>query len=77
VERTRLLEGQQKQIDSMISLLAGAIDAKSPHTGRHCSRVPELALMLAEAAEACESGLAARLRQDQHAGSGGGQGHQA
>lgn len=56
VERTRLLEGQQKQIDSMISLLAGAIDAKSPHTGRHCSRVPELALMLAEAAEACESG---------------------
>lgn len=56
VERTRLLEGQQKQIDSMISMLAGAIDAKSPHTGRHCSRVPELAMMLAEEAESCESG---------------------
>lgn len=51
VERTRLLEDQQRQIDSMIALLAGAIDAKSPHTGRHCSRVPELAVMLAEAAE--------------------------
>ncbi len=51
VERTRLLEAQQRQIDSMIALLAGAIDAKSPHTGRHCSRVPELAVMLAEAAE--------------------------
>lgn len=51
VERTRLLEAQQRQIDSMIGLLAGAIDAKSAHTGRHCSRVPELAVMLAEAAE--------------------------
>jgi hypothetical protein len=51
VERAQALEGQQRQIDSMIALLAGAIDAKSPHTGRHCSRVPELAVMLAEAAE--------------------------
>ncbi len=33
VERTRLLEAQQQLIDSMITLLAGAIDAKSRHTG--------------------------------------------
>jgi hypothetical protein len=32
--------------------MAGAIDAKSPYTGGHCERVPELSLMLAE--EACK-----------------------
>ncbi len=62
VERTRALEGQQQQIDSMIALLAGAIDARSSHTGLHCSRVPELALMLAEAAEATEQGPLAPFR---------------
>ena len=35
VERTRLLEGQEKLIDAIIALLAGAIDAKSPYTGGH------------------------------------------
>ena len=62
VERTQALEGQQRQIDSMIALLAGAIDARSSHTGRHCSRVPELALLLAEAAEATEEGPLAPFR---------------
>ncbi|WP_216900827.1 HD family phosphohydrolase [Synechococcus sp. CCY 9618] len=62
VERTKALEGQQRQIDSMIGLLAGAIDARSPHTGRHCSRVPELALLLAAAAEAAEEGPLAAFR---------------
>ncbi|MCT0223678.1 HD family phosphohydrolase [Synechococcus sp. CS-1328] len=52
VERTRLLEAQQQLIDSMITLLAGAIDAKSHHTGGHCARVPELAFLLARAADA-------------------------
>jgi hypothetical protein len=33
--------------------VAGAIDAKSPYTGGHCQRVPELTKMLAEAA--CEA----------------------
>jgi hypothetical protein len=30
--------------------VAGAIDAKSPYTGGHCQRVPELTFMLAQAA---------------------------
>jgi HD-GYP domain-containing protein (c-di-GMP phosphodiesterase class II) len=62
VERTQALEGQQRQIDSMIALLAGAIDARSSHTGRHCSRVPELAELLAGAAEATEEGPLASFR---------------
>ena len=64
VERTRLQQALQAQIDSMTELLAGAIDAKSPHTGLHCSRVPELALMLAEAAVATEEGPLAAFSLD-------------
>ncbi|MGI4849281.1 MAG: HD domain-containing phosphohydrolase [Janthinobacterium lividum] len=51
LETHRLLESQELMIDAMIKIIAGAIDAKSPYTGAHCARVPELAMMLAE--EAC------------------------
>lgn len=44
---------QRELMDSFIQLIAQAIDDKSPYTGGHCERVPELALMLA--AEASES----------------------
>jgi HD-GYP domain-containing protein (c-di-GMP phosphodiesterase class II) len=47
-----LLEQQERLMDAMIQIIAGAIDAKSPYTGGHCERVPELSLMLAE--EACK-----------------------
>lgn len=56
VERTQLFENQERLIDAIIAILAGAIDAKSPYTGGHCSRVPELAQMLAKEAAACSSG---------------------
>ncbi len=46
---------QQELMDSFIKLIAQAIDEKSPYTGGHCARVPELAIMLAESAHACES----------------------
>ena len=36
--------------ESFISLIANAIDEKSPYTGGHCRRVPDLTMMLAEAA---------------------------
>ena len=48
-----LLEAQKKLLDSFIELIASAIDAKSPYTGGHCQRVPELTKMLAAAA--CDS----------------------
>jgi len=41
---------QRRLMDSFIQLIAEAIDDKSPYTGGHCERVPELALMLAESA---------------------------
>jgi HD-GYP domain-containing protein (c-di-GMP phosphodiesterase class II) len=42
---------QEALIDSFIQLIAQAIDDKSPYTGGHCARVPELAMMLAESAD--------------------------
>jgi HD-GYP domain-containing protein (c-di-GMP phosphodiesterase class II)/DNA-binding response OmpR family regulator len=45
-----LVESQKQLMESLIRVLATAIDAKSPYTGRHCERVPELAFLLAEAA---------------------------
>lgn len=50
IETQRLLEARKALLDALIRLIAGAIDAKSPYTGGHCERVPELTLMLARAA---------------------------
>ncbi|MES2817615.1 MAG: HD domain-containing phosphohydrolase [Pseudomonadota bacterium] len=50
IDSQGLLEKQKKLLDAFIQLIAGAIDAKSPYTGGHCQRVPELTLMLARAA---------------------------
>ncbi|KPC53280.1 HD domain-containing phosphohydrolase [Amantichitinum ursilacus] len=56
LETQRLIQEQQALLESFIQLVAGAIDAKSPYTGGHCQRVPELARMLAEAACAARDG---------------------
>ncbi|MBF0310592.1 MAG: response regulator [Magnetococcales bacterium] len=40
----------EKLFEAIIKLIASAVDAKSPYTGGHCERVPELGRMLAEAA---------------------------
>ena len=45
-----LIEGLKGLLEAFVQLIAGAIDAKSPYTGGHCRRVPELTLMLAQAA---------------------------
>ena len=46
---------QQELMDSFIQLIAQTIDDKSPYTGGHCNRVPELGMMLANAAERSKS----------------------
>ena len=43
----RLVVMQKALLESLIGLVASAIDAKSPYTGGHCQRVPELTKMLA------------------------------
>jgi len=53
-EVQKLQLAQKELMDSFIKLIASAIDAKSRYTGSHCSRVPELSLMLAQAASASE-----------------------
>ena len=53
LDNEMLIQAQRDLLDSFIELMAGAIDAKSPYTGGHCQRVPELTKMLAKAA--CES----------------------
>ena len=51
-EGQNLIAKQKELLNSFIKLIAGAIDTKSPYTGAHCQRVPELASMLAGAASA-------------------------
>ena len=53
LESRQLLHMQEALLNSFIKLIAGAIDAKSPYTGGHCQRVPEITKMLAQSA--CDS----------------------
>ncbi|MGD2054882.1 MAG: HD domain-containing phosphohydrolase, partial [Gammaproteobacteria bacterium] len=50
LESRQLLHMQEALLNSFIKLIAGAIDSKSPYTGGHCQRVPEITRMLAQAA---------------------------
>jgi HD-GYP domain-containing protein (c-di-GMP phosphodiesterase class II) len=67
VDTQRLIKEQKVLLEAFIQLIAGAIDAKSPYTGGHCQRVPELTKMLAHAAEQQNSGPFAdfSLNEDQ------------
>ena len=52
----RLIQQLEALFESFIKLINLAIDEKSPYTGGHCQRVPELTMMLAEAADATTEG---------------------
>jgi HD-GYP domain-containing protein (c-di-GMP phosphodiesterase class II) len=45
-----LISQLQELFEAFVGIINTAIDEKSPHTSRHCARVPELTMMLAEAA---------------------------
>ncbi len=55
-ENLLLLDERKTFMEALIQTIATAIDAKSPFTGRHSERVPELALMLAHAASDSRQG---------------------
>ena len=56
LDNQMLIEAQRNLFRSVLKVFAGAIDAKSPYTGGHCHRVPELTNMIARAADAADSG---------------------
>lgn len=45
----KLINQLEELFESFIELINTAIDDKSPYTGGHCARVPELTMMIAEA----------------------------
>jgi HD-GYP domain-containing protein (c-di-GMP phosphodiesterase class II) len=44
----QLIDDMENLFQSITRLIAKAIDEKSPYTGGHCNRVPELTMMMAE-----------------------------
>ncbi len=55
MDNKKLMHAQAQLFDAVIKVIAGAIDAKSPYTGGHCARVPQLGIMIAKAA--CDTEL--------------------
>ena len=56
ITNNKLIEQQRELFQAFIKLIAGAIDEKSPYTGGHCKRVPELTMMIAEACHNADCG---------------------
>lgn len=65
LETRGLIDTQHRLFQSFVRLIADAIDAKSPFTGGHCARVPELTSMLAAAACAERTGPFANFDLDE------------
>ena len=67
LENNQLIKSQKKLLESFITLIATAIDEKSPHTGGHCQRVPELTNMLTQKICEANEGIFAdfNLNEDQ------------
>ncbi|HZG20495.1 MAG TPA: HD domain-containing phosphohydrolase [Herbaspirillum sp.] len=58
----QLIGRLESLFESLIKLINIGIGEKSPHTGRHCEQVPQLAMMLAEAAHNTTEGPLADFR---------------
>jgi HD-GYP domain-containing protein (c-di-GMP phosphodiesterase class II) len=56
VTNRQLIDQLERLFESFIGLINTAIDEKSPYTGGHCQRVPELTMMLAEAVNDTDTG---------------------
>jgi HD-GYP domain-containing protein (c-di-GMP phosphodiesterase class II) len=54
--KQNLISDLENLFETLVRLIAAAIDEKSPYTGDHCRRVPELTMMLAEAAHRTDHG---------------------
>jgi HD-GYP domain-containing protein (c-di-GMP phosphodiesterase class II) len=56
LDNQMLIEAQRNLFRAILRVFDSAIDAKSPYTGGHCHRVPELTNMLARAADRATEG---------------------
>jgi|TARA_B100001079_G_scaffold75218_1_gene64749 HD-GYP domain-containing protein (c-di-GMP phosphodiesterase class II) len=56
ITNKNLIRDLEILFESFIKLIASAIDAKSPYTGGHCSRVPEITMMLTQAVNDAKDG---------------------
>lgn len=65
LETRDLIRSQKALFEAFIELIANAIDAKSPYTGGHCYRVPEITKMLAAAAVEAKDGPFANFQLDE------------
>ena len=65
VDNQQLIEAQKALMDSLIKVMAHAIDAKSPYTGGHCQRVPEITKMLAQHCSDSNEGTFADFQLDE------------
>jgi HD-GYP domain-containing protein (c-di-GMP phosphodiesterase class II) len=54
--KQELIADLENMFESVIKLIATAIDEKSPYTGSHCRRVPELTMLLTKAAHNTDHG---------------------
>jgi HD-GYP domain-containing protein (c-di-GMP phosphodiesterase class II) len=60
--KEQLIEDLKNLFQSLVRLIAEAIDQKSPYTGAHCRRVPAITMLLAEAVHDCEEGIFSDFR---------------
>lgn len=65
LETRELIRAQKALFEAFIELIASSIDAKSPYTGGHCYRVPEITKMLAAAAVETKEGPFADFSLDE------------
>jgi len=56
ITNKNLIKDLENLFESFIKLIASAIDAKSPYTGGHCERVPEITILLANAVQETKDG---------------------
>lgn len=64
LDNRNLVQSLRAVFDALIQVIAASIDAKSPYTAGHCSRVPALTEMLAREAHVAENGPLRDFRLD-------------
>ena len=62
ITNQQLMMQLEKLFEALVNMINIGIDEKSPYTGRHCQMVPELTMMLADAAHSIETGPLAQFK---------------